>query len=83
MDERLCAVIAQAIARADGVDPDELDYSLQDYVETDAVDLLARHETGTWTLSFEVPDHDVTVTSTGLVLVDGEREAVWSDSAAP
>ena len=28
--------------------------------------------TSTWTLSFEVPDHSVTVTGDGVVLVDGD-----------
>jgi hypothetical protein len=41
-----------------------------------AIEQLASHGTGSWTLSFELPDHTVTITSDGVVLVDERRQAI-------
>lgn len=70
--------ITEGIADAKGIEPDKLDLSLYEYIDPDAIQQLASHETASWTLSFELPDHNVTVTSDGLVLVDGSREALWA-----
>lgn len=70
--------IAKAIADAEGVSPDNLDYAVSEYIDLEAIEQLAAHNTASWTLSFEVPNHNVTVTSDGLVLVDGVREQVWA-----
>ena len=70
--------IVSAIADAKGIDPDELDYPLYKYIDPDAIDLMASHETASWTLAFELPEHTVTVTSDGLVLVDGAQQAIWA-----
>lgn len=64
--------IVTAVAAAEGIAPSELDYALQDHVDVDAIQSLTDHSEGSWTLSFEVPRHDVTVTGDGVVLVDGE-----------
>lgn len=64
--------IVTAVAGTDGVAPAELDYALQDHVDVDAIDTLSGHPDSTWTLSFDVPDHTVTVTSDGVILVDGD-----------
>lgn len=64
--------IVTAIAAAEGGDPGDLDYALQDYVDVDAIEALLTRSDGSWTLSFEVPGHSVTVTDDGVVLVDGE-----------
>lgn len=77
MEESVALRIIDAVADANGVDATELEYALHDYVDTDALRLLATHG-GTWSLSFETPDHHVTVTSEGLILVDGERRDVWT-----
>jgi len=69
--------IVRGIAEAEAVAPDELDVTLQRHVDTDAIQLLAAHERSSWTLSFELPNHRVTVTSDGAVLVDGDRTATW------
>ncbi|WP_415382362.1 HalOD1 output domain-containing protein [Halosimplex sp. TS25] len=72
-----------AIATVEGVEPHELDYSLHDYVATDAVREMARTDTDDWELTFEVPDHTVTVDGTGEIQIDGvtvrESDAVQSD----
>lgn len=70
--------IVEAIADTKGIDPDEFDRPLQDFIDTDAIQLLASHDTASWTLSFELPDHKVTITSDRLILVDGVREGSWA-----
>jgi hypothetical protein len=56
----------------------ELDISLNDHIEPEAITRLANHADASWTLSFELPEHNVTVTSDGLVLVDGAHRDVWA-----
>lgn len=70
--------IVEAVADAKGVDVSELELSLDDHIDPDAIARLAEHEDASWTLSFELPEHNVTVTSDGLVLVDGVREGIWA-----
>lgn len=69
-DEFLIHVI-EAIAEADGRSPDDLGYSLYDYVETDALLTLAESGHTDWVLTLQVPDHSVTVQGNGKILVDG------------
>lgn len=75
----LVSKVAGAVAKAEGVDPAELELVLHDHVDTDAVEALARHPGDSWTLSFEIPGHTVTVESDHTVRVDGERrEPAWT-----
>lgn len=78
MTQSLTPDIVEAIADAKGVEAEELDISLYEYVETDAIERLISHETTAWTLSFELPDHTVTVTGDGVILVDGTKKALWA-----
>lgn len=73
MGHSLVMEIAEAVAESEGVDITELDYTLHDYIDADALVMLASHDTASWTLTFELPNHDITVTSDGVVLVDDER----------
>lgn len=58
-----------ALAEADGSEPRELDYTLTEYVDPEMLTTIV--STGmTGELTFEVPDHEVTVTSAGEVLID-------------
>jgi len=66
----ILSAVVEAIAEADGCSPHDLGYSLYDYVEADALVLLAASERIDWQLTFEVPDHDVTVCGNGQILVD-------------
>lgn len=68
--------IVEAVANANGVDPTDLDYSLQEHVDTDAIRLLSRQSASSWSLSFELPDQTVTVTSDGAILVEKVEEVV-------
>jgi len=65
--------VAAAIADAEGVEPSELDYRLYDYVEPEAIELLASRPDDSWTLTFSVSEHEVTVTDEGRVVVDDQR----------
>lgn len=62
--------IIDEVAEAKGTDSQDLDLVLADYIDPDALGLLAAHETSTWTLSFELPTYVVTVESDGTVAVD-------------
>lgn len=68
--------VVTAIADAKGVDPSEL-LVLQEYIDVDALESLSAHEHSTWSLTFELPEHRVTVTDDGVVLVDGSLEEIW------
>jgi hypothetical protein len=66
--------IVEAVAEAKGTDPTDLSYSLQEHIDTEALQLLAAHSGSTWTLSFTLPEHEVTVTSDGVVRVHEKQE---------
>ena len=70
--------VAKAIAEEKGVDYENLDLILEKHVSTEAIRMLAAHETGTWSLQFEIPNHEVTVKSEGIILVDGSKQEVWA-----
>ena len=42
-----------------------------EYIEPEAIQQLVSHGTASWTLSFELPEHQVAITNEGAVLVDG------------
>ena len=65
--------VAAAIADAEDVEPSELDYQLYDYVDPEVLELLAARPDDSWTLTFSVPNHEVTVTDGGQVLVEDQR----------
>lgn len=68
--------IIEAIAEAEGRDPHELDVRLHDHVDTDGIRRLAGSASDAWTLSFELPDHEVTVHGDGRIRVDTLTPAV-------
>ena len=68
--------VVETISDAKGIDPDEFETPIQEYIDTEAIELLASHDTASWTLSFELPNHTVTVTGDGLVHVDGARDEI-------
>lgn len=63
--------IVDALATTEHSAPQELAYSLHEYVDTDALRALATMEQTDWKLTFQVPDHQVTVTGEGRIHVDG------------
>lgn len=74
--ESVTTAVADAVADTKGVEPVDLEIVFEEHIDTEAVNRLATHDTASWTLSFELPEHTVTVTSDGEVLVDGHRKDV-------
>lgn len=69
--------IVEAIAEAKETEPSVLDLALYEYVDPEAIQRLTSHGTASWTLTFELPNHEVTVTSSGGIFVDGTKEGLW------
>lgn len=62
--------VIEAIADSKGIEPDDLDVTLTDHIDLDAIEKLANHNDSTWELEFELPTQIVTVKSNGKILVD-------------
>lgn len=69
--------ITDAIAAVEDTDPTDLDDPIENYIPSDAIALLVAHETATWSLTFTYRDHQITITSTGVIVVDGRYEETW------
>lgn len=74
--------IVEALAERENVAPTELGYSLQDYIDADALDQLEATQDGAWTLEFAVADHTVTTGSDGTVTIDGVESTGRAFAAA-
>lgn len=70
MTNNLATAILHALARVEDISPTQLDYMLYYYIDTEALQGLEGHENATWELTFEVPNHEVTVTSDGDIIID-------------
>lgn len=73
----LISEIIEAVADSEGSEPEELAVVLGDHIDLDAVNQFAERSNSPWTLGFELPEHSVTVTSDGIILVDGHPERNW------
>ena len=73
MTDGLETRVVRAVADAKDTDPMDLDCSLHEYIDFEALRQLDGREDTSWTISFELPDHEVTVTSDGTVWVDKRR----------
>ena len=60
MADAIKTEIVKAIADAKGMEPVDLDYAVGEYIDLEAIEQLAAHDTASWTLSFELPNHNVT-----------------------
>lgn len=69
-DSPVSAVVT-AVATVDGVDALDLNPTLQQAVDADALVSLARHDGTDWRLEFPLGDHEVAVKGDGTVVVDG------------
>ena len=72
--------IVGAIADAKDIEPRNLDIILQDYIDVDAVRLLANHQNEAWQLEFAIPNHTVRILGGNAVFVDGVRRRPFSDN---
>jgi len=68
----LTLAVVDALAAAEHCAPQELDYSIHEYVDSDALSALTAMERATWELTFQVPGHEVIVTGDGRIYVDGD-----------
>jgi hypothetical protein len=66
--------VVNTVARVEGVDPVDLSEPVFAFVDPDALDALVSSTSGDsgLTISFEAWNHEITVTGTGDVRVDGE-----------
>lgn len=62
--------VISAVADAKNAEVTELEYSVAEYIDGDAIELLTRHDASTWTLSFELPDQTVVITSDDEITVE-------------
>ena len=63
--------LVEALAEHEGVDVHELEYSLHECVDSEAIKRLAAMETGSWTLTFEIPDGEMSIDGSGRIMIDG------------
>lgn len=68
--DNVISAIVGAIAESEGCQPDELEYSLHEYIETDGLAKLVAAEQTDWHLTIQVPDHTVEVHGGGQIYVD-------------
>ena len=70
MTENIENKVVRAVADAKGVEPMELEYALYEYIDIEAIRQLADHENSSWTVSFELPEHNVIITGDGTIEVN-------------
>lgn len=63
--------VVHALAEADRLDLDEVEYTLYEYLNPGVLTALAEHDRGSWEFTFTAADHEVTITSDGRLFVDG------------
>ena len=78
MTEEVETKIVRAVADAKGTDPMNLESPLYEYIDFGAIRQLAERRDTSWTLSFELPEVEVVVTSDGVVEVDEIRQRLWA-----
>jgi hypothetical protein len=76
MEKSTVVDLVETLADAEDTEPTNLDYKLQEHIPVGAIERLTKHENASWTLSFEVPDHEVTVTSEGSIFVNEKRTEI-------
>lgn len=66
--------VVSALAAVEGVAPAELEYDLYEYFNSQVLIDLFATDGDSWELSFTVPGHEVVVTHTGEIFVDGTHQ---------
>lgn len=72
MKQTLLERVINAIADAKGVEADELEIPLENHVSTEAIQALETHDSSSWGLEFETPDHVVQITEGNDIIVDNK-----------
>lgn len=70
MDWSLLERVIAAIADAKNVEADDLEVPLENHVSTEAIRALETHDSSSWQLEFEIPNHVVTITQRKEVIVE-------------
>jgi len=63
-------IIIDAIAEQEDCSPQELDFSLHEHIEVEALLTLVMSEYTDWQLTVHVPDHTIEIDGSGTILVD-------------
>jgi hypothetical protein len=66
----LAAEVIESVAEEKGVEPEDLDFVLSEYVDCDALNQFADSGESPWHVSFEIPEYRVTITDRGTIDVD-------------
>lgn len=74
MADKIVAEIIEAVADSKGVEPNELEMTLGEYADLEAIERFAENTESSWRLSFELPQRRVHVESDGDVLVEERAE---------
>lgn len=61
--------VVTALADAEGVSPDALEYNLSSYIDPDVLINLASFDNGSWQFTFDVDTNRVVITSDGSITV--------------
>lgn len=70
-EDELIVDVIRALADADRLDLEEVEYTLYEYINPAVLTELADYDGGNWEFAFEIADHEVTITSDGRLFVDG------------
>lgn len=74
MSHSVVAEIIDVVGEAEGADPLDLDYRIEDHIDTMAIETLVEHDNASFTLTFELPNHEITVIEDGTVRVSMPSE---------
>lgn len=66
----LAVSIVKSLADVEGKDPIDLDYTLYDYIDPDALNALMDGTDTDYHLRLQIADHTVTVDNDGFITVD-------------
>jgi hypothetical protein len=78
MTESVAIDIVHAVADVKGTDPTNVGYVLSDYIDCDALERLVDNQGNSLTVSFELPDHTVTVYSDETTRVEVQARELES-----
>lgn len=71
MSTSLITHIVSGLAHAENVDPEDLDYHVQSYIDVDGLTQVLEDSAGYCSVTFEIETHEVTIDSDGMLTVDG------------
>ena len=73
MNERSEIVIdiIDSLAKAEGVNAEDLEYTLYEHIDPSVLTRLTEMEAGAWTLTFQVGEHEVEINSRDELYIDG------------